>query len=87
MEIVCWKCMKRDVTAVGEMCQFCIDKYPRRATVVDMTLEELIETQKKGTVPGDAYRARMEIPFDMSHGGIAGSTPVERNSNPGDSVY
>lgn len=60
--------MKRPVDTAGEICQHCIEKYPRHRTIEDMGLDELIATQERGTVPGQAYKEKKEIPRGLLRG-------------------
>lgn len=68
--ISCFRCMRLPVSEIGEICQMCQEGWdsPYRTNPTKQkplerwTLQELIDTQDSGDVPGQAMYERHEVP-------------------------
>lgn len=67
----CYRCMQLPVVVAGELCKRCDEGWepPRKAPgtplppLSEWTLEMLVETQEKGSVPGDGTYRHHESTF------------------------
>jgi len=68
--------IRKEAITPGQTCDKCLNKWPkhRPSDASDMTLEELIASQKSGSVPGSEYLDKHELPrgvYNSDRGGLS----------------
>lgn len=74
---VCWRCLTRQVRTAGDdcgaRCPALVDKAarPKRKSIDDMSLQDLIASQQRGSVPGSEWARKNEVPVGLTIHGAA----------------